>query len=114
MQNRRIIDMHFREGGAEIHAVVETNSLLTLWSHLQCGHWSSVVPHTFQLLPREPDGLIGIPLVEPEATQLIGLVVSDRDPLPPVAQALLKVARRLEIESTIDRKLGQRSPAVFC
>ena len=114
MQNRRIIDMHFREGGAEIHAVVETNSLLTLWLHLRCDHWSSVVPHTFQLLPREPDGLIGIPLVEPKATHLIGLVVSDRDPLRPVAQALVNVARRLEIESTIDRKLGQRSPAVFC
>jgi DNA-binding transcriptional LysR family regulator len=44
MQNRRILDMHFHEGGAEIHATLETNSLLTLWSHLRLGHWSSVVP----------------------------------------------------------------------
>jgi DNA-binding transcriptional LysR family regulator len=114
MQNRRIIDMHFREGGAEIHAVIETNSLLTLWSHLRLGHWSSVVPHTFQLLPRDTDGLIGIPLTEPKATHLIGLVVSDREPLPPVAQGLLNVARCLELESTIERKLGQGSPTVFC
>jgi DNA-binding transcriptional LysR family regulator len=47
MQNRRILDMHFREGGAEIHTAIETNSLVTLWSHLRLGHWSSVVPHTF-------------------------------------------------------------------
>ena len=56
MQNRRILDMHFREGGGEIHAAVETNSLVTLWSHLRLGHWSSVVLHTFLLLPRERDG----------------------------------------------------------
>ena len=78
MQDRRILDMHFREGGAEIHAAVETNSLLTLWSHLRVGHWSSVVPHTFLLLPN--DGLVGIPLIEPDASHLIGLVASRSRP----------------------------------
>jgi DNA-binding transcriptional LysR family regulator len=92
------------EGGAEAHAVVETNSLLTLWSHLRLGHWSSVVPHTFQLLPREINELVGIPLTEPEASHWIGLVASDRDPLPPVAQALLKLAPQLDIASMIDRQ----------
>lgn len=38
MQNRRILDMHFREAGAESHAAVETNSLVTLWSHLRFGN----------------------------------------------------------------------------
>ena len=111
MQNRRILDMHFREGGAEIHAAVETNSLLTLWSHLRLGHWSSVVPHTFLLLPERVTGLVGIPLTEPDASHLIGLVASDRDPLPPVAHALLNVAGRLDIAGTIDRQVGQLSPA---
>ena len=27
MQNRRIVDMHFREAGAEVRAAIETNSL---------------------------------------------------------------------------------------
>lgn len=107
MQNRRILDMHFRDGGAKVHASVETNSLLTLWSHLRLGHWSSVVPHTFLLVPREDDGLIGIPLTEPSATHLIGLVASDRDPLPPVAHALLSIARRLDLGSMIDRQTDQ-------
>lgn len=109
MQNRRILDMHFRESGAEIHAAVETNSLLTLWSHLRLGHWSSIVPHTFLLLPSE--GLVWIPLTEPDASHLIGLVASDRDPLPPVAHALLDVARHLDVSSTIDRQLGKPSGA---
>jgi DNA-binding transcriptional LysR family regulator len=110
MQNRRILDMHFHEAGAEIHASLETNSLLTLWSHLRFGHWSSVVPHTFLLLG-ETAGLAAIPLVEPEASHLIGLVASDRDPLPPVARALLDLARRLDIGNAIDRNIEQPASA---
>jgi DNA-binding transcriptional LysR family regulator len=113
MQNRRILDMHFHEAGAEIHASVETNSLVTLWSHLRFGHWSTVVPHTFLLLLTERDGLTGIPLTEPDASHLIGLVASDRDPLPPVAHALLEVARRLDIASTIDRNISHLSSAAL-
>jgi DNA-binding transcriptional LysR family regulator len=113
MQNRRILDMHFREAGAEIHASVETNSLVTLWSHLRFGHWSTVVPHSFLLLLGEMDGLTGIPLIEPSASHLIGLVASDRDPLPPVAHALLDVARRLDLGSAIDREIGRCRPPSF-
>jgi DNA-binding transcriptional LysR family regulator len=113
MQNRRILDMHFREAGAEIHAAVETNSLVTLWSHLRFGHWSSVVPHTFLLLLAERDELAAIPLTEPDASHLIGLVASDRDPLPPVAHALLNVARRLDIPATIDGLIGQLPSAAW-
>ena len=102
MQNRRILDMHFRESGTVIHAAVETNSLVTLWSHLRFGHWSSVVPHTFLLLLAERDGLAAIPLTEPDSSHPIGLVASDRDPLPPVAHALLNVARRFEMAAAID------------
>jgi DNA-binding transcriptional LysR family regulator len=113
MQNRRILDMHFREGGTEVHAVVETNSLVTLWSHLRFGHWSSVVPRTFLLLLAEGDGLAAIPLSEPDASHLIGVVTSDRDPLPPVAHALLNVARDLDIATTIENLICdlRREPA---
>ena len=113
MQNRRILDMHFHEAGAEIHPSLETNSLVTLWSHLRFGHWSTVVPHTFLLLLGETDGLMAIPLVEPDASHLIGLVASDRDPLPPAAHALLDLARRLDVGNAIDRQVGQLSTAAL-
>jgi len=111
MQNRRILDMHFHEAGAEIRASVQTNSLVTLWSHLRFGHWATVVPHSFLLLLGDMAGLTAIPLVEPDASHLIGLVASDRDPLPPVARALLDIARRLDIESAVDRAIGELSSA---
>jgi DNA-binding transcriptional LysR family regulator len=108
MQNRRILDMHFHEAGAEVHASVETNSLVTFWSHLRLGHWSTVVPHTFLLLLAEMDGLTAVPLIEPCASHLIGLVASDRDPLPPVARALLDAARGINVAALIDREIGRR------
>jgi DNA-binding transcriptional LysR family regulator len=108
MQNRRILDMHFRAAGVEVHASVETNSLVTLWSHVRFGHWSTVVPHTFLLLLGGMEGLTAIPLTEPDASHLIGLVASDRDPLPPVAHALLDLARMLDMACTIDDKIGRR------
>jgi DNA-binding transcriptional LysR family regulator len=68
MQNRRIIDAQFRAAGAEANAVVETNSLVTLWTHLLFGQLSTVVPQTFLLLFEQRRGLISIPLVEPETS----------------------------------------------
>jgi DNA-binding transcriptional LysR family regulator len=106
MQNRRIIDMHFRDAGVEVRAAVETNSLVTLWAHLRFGHWGTVVPHTFLLLLAESDGLAAIPLVDPDASHLIGLVASDRDPLPPVAQSLLNVASRIDLGIMIEDLAG--------
>jgi DNA-binding transcriptional LysR family regulator len=106
MQHRRILDVHFREAGAEVHAVIETNSLITLWSHLCFGHWSTVVPHSFLPLLGEMNGICALPLVEPEVTHAIGLVASDRDPLPPVARALFDVAKQFDRNREIAHRLG--------
>jgi len=112
MQNRRILDMHFREAGTEVHAILETNSLVTLWSHLRLGHWSTVVPHTFLMLMGEMEGLTAIPLSNPHAFHMIGLVASDRDPLAPVARALLSVARKIDFTSAIERTISRHLPAL--
>jgi hypothetical protein len=55
--------------------------------------------------------LSAIPLIEPEASHLIGLVASDRDPLPPVARALLDLARTLDIGKPIDRNIEEPTSA---
>jgi DNA-binding transcriptional LysR family regulator len=105
MQNRRILDMHFHEAGADVHAAIETNSLITLWSHLHFGSWSTVVPHSFLTLLGEMDGLTTLTLVEPTASHAVGLVASDRDPLPPVARAFFDVAKQFDLNHEIARRL---------
>lgn len=95
MQNCRIIDRLFAEGGAgRPKAAIETDLALALVAHVRSGRWSSVIPHTFlRLLGEEIAGLNAIPLTAPEASQQIGLVLSERDPLPPLARALLASVR---------------------
>jgi hypothetical protein len=52
-------------------------------------------------------------LTDPDASHLIGLVASDRDPLPPVAQALLSLAARLDLGALIDGLTGVGPGAGF-
>lgn len=110
MQNRRIIDRLFVAGGAGSPQVaVETDSVLALVAHVRSGEWSSVFPHTFLGLLGGDDvpfrELCAIPLVEPDAKQAVGLVVSERDPLPPLGRALVEVAHQCDLSGQLERAL---------
>jgi DNA-binding transcriptional LysR family regulator len=107
MQNRRIIDMQLQTAGAKANAVIETNSLVTLWSHIRFGQWSTIVPQTFLLLLEQRRGLLIIPLVEPEAFHMLGLVASAREHIAPLSRALLDFAERLDLSSEIERRIAQ-------
>jgi DNA-binding transcriptional LysR family regulator len=98
MQNRRIIDKIAASAGLKIGASVVTNSFAGLCSHLVQGGWSGIVSHLFPGLLGRPADLVTIPLVEPFATQSIGLVISSRDPLSPIAEALMTTALKADFE----------------
>jgi DNA-binding transcriptional LysR family regulator len=97
MQNRRIIDDILRDAGVAAHARIETNSFVCILSHVQTGKWSSIVPHTYVKAFGEAR-LSALPLVDPVCTHAIGLVLSERDPLTPVANALLRCVRGLDLK----------------
>jgi DNA-binding transcriptional LysR family regulator len=114
MQNRRIINRLFVEGGGGAPKVaVETNSVLSLVAHVRSGEWSSVLPHTFLTVlgsdAAQLQGLRAIPLIKPEAQQAIGLVVGEREPLPPLTRALLEVTRQTEFPAMIERATAAHS-----
>jgi DNA-binding transcriptional LysR family regulator len=99
MQNRRIIDRIAASAGISIHPTVVGNSFLAVCAHLRHGGWASIVPHSFfRILGAELD-LVGIDLVEPVHSEAIGLVVSDREPRAPMANALLAAALDADVES---------------
>jgi len=108
MQNRRILDGIFRSVNRAPAPAIETNSVLTLCSHVRDGHWSSVVPHTFLHVFGVPAGMRAIPLVEPEPTHMVGLAIADREPAPPIAQALMLAARKQKLQAIVDRPAGGR------
>jgi DNA-binding transcriptional LysR family regulator len=101
MQNRRILDMHFREAGAVVRPVFETNSTLTLMAHLRRGRWSTVVPHTYLGMLDGASGLVCRPMTAPAAAHKIGLVVAEREPLQPLARALLATAASAEVTKSL-------------
>jgi len=106
MQNRRIVERLFEEGGAPAPKVaIETNSVLALVAHVRSGGWSSVIPNTFLgVLRGEAEalaGLVAVPLVEPAASHTVGIVLNERDPLPPLARAVLKSARENDLAGVL-------------
>jgi len=111
MQNRRIVDAHFRDAGAVPRPSIETNSVITLCSHLQSGEWSSVLPQTFLGLFGEPFGSRAIPLVEPEVSHSIGLVIPDREPLTPSARHLAQLVARPDVIAGVALMTGPEGAA---
>jgi DNA-binding transcriptional LysR family regulator len=92
MQNRRITDAAFAIAGAEITPAAETNSIITLFTFVRAGPWSSIVPGQLLALMPLCEELVALPLSVPEVSHSVGIVTADRTPLPPVAQALLRLA----------------------
>lgn len=107
MQNRRILNRLAAAEGLEINPHVVSNSFLALLSHLRQGEWVSIMPHTFAYVVAAVPDLVAIDLVEPVHTQAIGLVLSDRDPLSPMANALYACFKKqsLMLEPIFGRSL---------
>jgi len=104
MQNRRVLNNLARSIGLELAPSVTTNSFLAVCSHVCSGTWSSIIPHSFAYIFAGCEDLELIDLVDPVHSQTIGLVATDRDPLPPLARALITCATKLNLEISLGSK----------
>ncbi|WP_212523468.1 LysR family transcriptional regulator [Actibacterium sp. MT2.3-13A] len=95
MQNRRIVNQHMAEAGAQPAPRLESNSVIALVSHLQSGDWATVLPMKTAQLFLGADELRAVPITDPKAAHQVGLVAPHREPFPPVLDALIAEARRL-------------------
>jgi len=93
MQSRRIVDSILRRIGVELTPLMETDSLSALIAHVHAGRWASIVPNSALETVEMNDTLRAIPIVEPEVSHTIGLVVSDRYPVQPAVASLIEEAR---------------------
>ncbi|HEV7252925.1 MAG TPA: LysR family transcriptional regulator [Mesorhizobium sp.] len=98
MQNRRIIDQHLAEAGARARPTLESNSMIVLFSHIRTGRWASIMPLNLAETFGFSEPIRAIPIVEPDASHLVGLVASPRDPHTPLVAALLAEATALAAE----------------
>jgi DNA-binding transcriptional LysR family regulator len=95
MQNRRIINRHLAEAGVEAHATLESNSMIVLFSHIRTGKWASIMPLNLAETFGFSEPIRAIPIVEPDASHIVGVVAAHRDPNTPIVSALLHEARGL-------------------
>jgi DNA-binding transcriptional LysR family regulator len=90
MQNRRIVEAAFRMADRTVRPVLETNSMINLYTLVRQGPWSSVVPSQLVALLPPGDDLTALPLTGPDVAHVVGLVYADRSPAIPSALALAK------------------------
>ncbi len=93
MQNRRIVNQLLAEAGVRVQPTVESNSSIALIAHVKSGKWASVVPMRLAQMFQGQD-LRSIPIVQPEAEHVVGLITPRRDPQTPVLSALIDEAAR--------------------
>jgi DNA-binding transcriptional LysR family regulator len=93
-QTRRIIDGLLRAAGGTGGPALESNSMIVLYAHVRTGHWASVMPEVAATLGLTEE-LRAIPIVKPEASRAIGLIVPPRQPMTPLTAALVDEARRV-------------------
>ena len=95
MQNRRIVDNLLAAAGASHKPTLESNSMIVLFTHVRTGLWASVMPAMLADSLGLTSVVRSIPIVEPDISHSIGLVVPHREPTTPITAALVAEARRI-------------------
>ncbi len=95
MQNRRIIDRLLRGAGTQAAPMLESNSMILLFSHVRTGRWASIMPLKLAETLGLTKEIRAIPIVEPAASYTVGLVVPDREPMTPATAALVAEAMKV-------------------
>ncbi|MBN9509028.1 MAG: LysR family transcriptional regulator [Alphaproteobacteria bacterium] len=95
MQNRRILDRALAQAGVAPNVSVQSDSMLSLLSHLRTGEWASILPGQWMQTLALAPGVVAVPLEAPEVANTVGLVLPSREPLPTLAAALAAAARQM-------------------
>ena len=105
MQNRRIIDQMLRNAGSSEEPTLVSNSTIVLVSHVRTGRWSSIMPSLIADSLGLPASVCSLPILEPDVTHTIGLVVAHREPTTPLVTAL-----KIEAQSFASRIAAAKRP----
>lgn len=92
MRNREIVMSHLLEAGRTRAPRVEANSMLSIISHVEQGHWMSVIPDGLLDLVNHVPQLTSRPL--PGNGDEVALAFLAREPRPPRLEALVASAKR--------------------
>ena len=93
MQNRRIIDRQLLKAGTESAPLLESNSMIVLLTHVRTAKWASIMPAVLADTFRLNDRIRAVPIMHPDLSHSVGLVVPEREPMTPLCAGLIVEAR---------------------
>jgi len=95
MRHRHLVDAAFRKAGAVPNVVAEMNSLFGIVSHVVDGGFCSILPASSLPAALHGESLLARPLQGKASGHPVGLIVPNRDPVPPRSAALMAVAKAI-------------------
>ena len=101
MQNRRIIDRQLLRAGKESTPLLESNSMIDLLTHVRTAKWASVMPAVLADTFRLSDRIRAVPIIDPDVSHVVGLVVPEREPMTPLCASLIVEARNVAESITL-------------
>lgn len=109
MQNRQVINAAFRRAGVQPTVIVETDSMLDLYSQVQLAGLHSVLPHSL-LSVLDAGKTARATLLLPELTRDIGLITRSAASMPPIVAAMWHAAAQLDLQRRFDSLLPPDDP----
>ncbi len=95
MQNRRILDrLLHRSAASESACMLEADTVMALLAHVRSGDWATVVSEEVAVLLASAEPFQSVPIMDGGAAFIVGLVVTDHQPMSLSLQALLAVAEQ--------------------
>ena len=91
MMNRTIIDEIFASVGCAPEPMMETNAFVAALTQLANGSLATIAPELLADTLPIAEGAIRLRLEEPDVAKSIGLVMAEREPLPPALSAFAAV-----------------------
>ena len=97
MQNRRILDARIAALGLALRPVVTADSYVALLAIVKQGQLCTIMPDNHAMLLEGLTWARMTPLPDSGEHNRVGIVVSNRAPMSPLAQTVLAAARQLEL-----------------
>ncbi|WP_397476074.1 LysR family transcriptional regulator [Pusillimonas sp.] len=106
IHTRQAINREFAAVNCDPTPQVETDSILSLCSHVCSGNWSTILPKSYLHPFGPPQGTVALTLKDSKEVEPVGLIMLDRQPLPPVIQAMIDVSQDQHVLTEL-RKLNE-------
>lgn len=108
---RRFIDQILKKAGCTVDPKVESESILHLMFQVQFTELSTIIPAHFTRMPGLHPGTRALDLVDPVATQEVGLFWAEGETMMPMASAMVGIVKSLNKTGELRKRLGEQ-PAV--